>query len=159
MNKGLPLLYILTGILLFSCPTPIDRAKKFNNTIVTLHSELNLEIEKFVDSFQSISSEKLEKNRIALSSYADKIIKQTEEIPVVTNGTDFKNNAINLFKFYKSIIDGEFKELVGLISEKPDTYRIIEIKKAISEKTAVIDERFRQSQREFAAQHNLKIAQ
>lgn len=134
----------------------------YNDYIVDQQYKISATVNQLIESLDSgnlaYSTTKLD----AMKKASDEAIARIKGLPAFKGNTSFRDAAAELFVFYKTCAENEFKELVVLLlgSSKPDNYmdRIAALQKQVDEKEKKLDDVYISEQKKFARDNNFTIA-
>ena len=140
--------------------TYISDPIKYNDFIVEQQMKISEELKIFSNVLSDITKSKDDATEQLdiLRNAAVKAIENVNSLDKMSPDFDLKDNAVSLFKFYKSVIDNAYLELVNeYFSEYPSEEKVKEIFKKISEEEVAYDQAFLTSQEEFAEHYNFTL--
>lgn len=83
-------------------------------------------------------------------------------MPAWKGNTAFRDASVNLFTFYHTTLENEFKEIGEILVKteitEADFKRIEELQKNVTAREGPLDDVFLEAQRKFAADNNFTIA-
>jgi hypothetical protein len=154
------LLPILSVLFLCSCgQTPLE----YNDSIIEEQNKITgfmIESGNCLDSDFS-SCDALRLNTI---EQCNKSIVLVESMPGYDGNTRLRDAAIALFKFYKTMNENEFKEMIDIFMKgdeitEEDIAILTILEEEISQKEVVLDEELDQAQKEFARANGFEIGE
>lgn len=162
MIKHIFSLAIIATVLLSACNNnDVNSAKKFNDTLINSFDPI---IERMIEFEMAIYDENadLESMYNEMKNFTDTTLAQIEKIPVYTHGDSLKARAIDVVKFYKRIIDEDYKKMLVLLtssdtlSVEAEAFIDFLLRESYKEEGVVMDA-FEKEQKNFAKLHNFKI--
>ena len=158
---------IILGLMLVSAISAQaqsdDKAIAYNDYIVNLQNTIGESIVTFNDvmSTDTITAEGIKPYYEAMINNTKNAIVKINEVLPYDGNSDLKNAASDLFQFYLTIFQNEYKEMIDIIFSDnigdPQLQRMNEILADISAKEAVLDGNFQAAQEAFAAKYNFEI--
>ncbi len=140
-----------------------DKAIAYNDYIVELQTKIGESILAFNDavSTDTITSAGIQPYYDAMINDTKNAITKINAVLPYEGNSDLKNAAADLFQFYLTIFQNEYKEMIGIIFGDaigdPQLQRMNEILADISAKEAVLDGNFQAAQVAFATKYNFEI--
>ena len=133
---------------------------EYNDYIVGQQNMIGEGILNFVSVFSdtaSTSADAKAKLNLVLQTTSD-VIDNMNNLQTYTPDFGLKESAINLFTFYKRIIGTTYFAIVDEVySTTPDTAKLDEMLKAITEEEAGLDKAYQESQQKFAAENKFTL--
>jgi hypothetical protein len=136
-------------------------AVAYNDRIISLQSRIVKSMIDFSKSFDTDDKNAMEKKHAQLLSTIQSAIKEAQTIEGFDGNTQFRDAAVEMFKFYDSIAKKEYKEIMDILKketpEETDLTRINEIVTSISQREEQLDRKFQVIQQAFARKHNIML--
>lgn len=158
---------IILGLMLVSAISAQaqsnDKAIAYNDYIVNLQNTIGESIVTFNDvmSTDTITAAGIQPYYDAMIENTKNAISKMKDVLPYDGNSDLKNAATDLFQFYLTIFQNEYKEMIGIIFGDaigdPQLQRMNEILADISAKEAVLDGNFQAAQVAFATKYNFEI--
>ena len=167
MNKiftkpSLLLLLLVLFTKSFQAQTTFTDAVSYNDYIVDNQDKIGVELLKFMDLFaDGASEERFKEVHLVVLLKIEEAIKATKAMPAYDGNLRLKDASVNLFSFYKSVVEKEYKELMdiyiaGVFNE--ETSKQMELLIAsISQREEAFDKEFATAQEEFSKKHNFSL--
>lgn len=153
---------VLIGFLSACGPTP-EEAAKYNDKIVAEQEEIVQKIDALIETYTTFINADIQKAYDNAVSQVDGSLKVVTEMEDFNKSDVYKEEALDLFNSYKSILDLEHKEMVRLYA-LPDTAYTQEhslkwdkLTEDADTKTQVAIEKFKLAQEKFAENNNLEL--
>lgn len=150
---------ILVLLILFSATSLFanaDEAVSYNDKIIAEQTKIGEQIMAFSGTVNEFSLQ-------SLREQIDKSIAVLNKMKPYKGNKSLLNNAKKLFKFYASITDGEYKEMLKLIEHR-NKYTDDELKtkldklsEKISKQEKLLDANFQRAQKEFALEYGFTL--
>ena len=139
----------------------IGNAVDYNDMIIALQTRIIKSMIDFSKSFDSTDKTLMDKKHAELLATIEGVLKDAETIKSFRDSTEFRDAAMEMFKFYDSIAKKEYLEIMNILKrDKPeakDLARINEIVKSISDRETKLDSEFQKIQQAFARKHGIKL--
>lgn len=116
------LLLLLLPLLIFSAcdkKSKTDEAISYNDTLVNSFDPITQKMVEFEMALYDSKSTDIDRMYDDLSTSIDRTVKFISEKPAFDGNESFKNAALDIVKFYDSVIDNEYKQMLEMI--KSDT--------------------------------------
>lgn len=158
---SLTILATLSLLFLASCnSTSQMTAAEYNDLIVNEQQLILKEMRQFNNDDGS-NVERIEQKRLKIITQCDSSISKIEKLEDFDGNTSLKNAALELFTFYKTVCDTEYKEMIAIMSKSLITKEDIEKLKLSQEKNKQVelklDMQLEKAQNEFAKEQGIKI--
>lgn len=138
-----------------------DQAVTYNDRIIGLQTRIVQSMIDFSKSFDTADKSLMDKKHAQLVSTIEGVIKEAQAIEGFDGSTEFRDAAVEMFKFYDAIAKKEYLEIVNILKKdtpaQEDLTRINEIVNSISQREEQLDRKFQGIQRAFASKHNIKL--
>lgn len=138
----------------------IEDAVEYNDYVIKQQDNIGNELKIFIailNDTESIKSSAVSE----LDNVKDVInqsIRNLNNLQTLDPDFEMKENAVNLFNFYKRTMENAYVEMVDEIySESPDGDRMNEIISKITEDEAIYDNAFLGAQQDFADYYNIRL--
>ncbi len=148
-------LFLCTSLFVFAQ----NNATDYNDMIIDEQMKIGTEIGDFVNS----EIDALDLNYNILVKQVDASIASIQKLGAWQGDASFQTSALKLFGFYKSIIENEYKECLGIM-KKPDAEftdadmeRMLTLEAEITEKEKPFDDDFLYTQNEFAKRWGFEL--
>lgn len=130
-------------------------AMEYNDMIVAEQLKIYAAMDDFNSSIDLGSDEEKEMSRKVLYQQTIVSIAALERLGAWKDDSAFRDAGLNLFNFYKNVVDNEFKEMLNILknfdeSLDSDVTRLEEIDQQIAEKEKKFDDAFLLQQDAFA---------
>jgi hypothetical protein len=138
-------------------------AIKYNDGIVGYQNKI---IEKMLDlsnTFEKGTQVQMDAKLKALQAQIVESLAGVSKMEAFKGNTRLRDAAIALFKFYQSIAENEYREIIDILSKDPasisdsDKNRLVEIQNDITTRELGFDNEFQAAQKEFSRIHNFKM--
>ena len=133
----------------------------YNDMIIALQTRIIKSMIDFSKSFDKADKTLMDKKHAELIATIEGVLKDAETIKPFRDNTEFRDAAMEMFKFYDSIAKKEYLEIMNILKQdKPeakDLARINEIVKSISDRETNLDAKFQKIQQAFARKHGIKL--
>jgi len=145
----------------FSQPKTFDDAIEYNDYIIELQTGISNAFQAFINSVTNDESVAAMASLAALISVIEEKIDAIQNLGPFEENTAFRDAGIELFKFYKTIAENEYQQILD-IKFKPDATeddyaKLEELVLKIQEKEKVYDEKFLSSQQDFADTYHFTL--
>lgn len=162
MRKTNVLLMLLIGTLMFSCnELKREDAITYNDLIVhsfdpVIDKMVDFEMAVFDGSIEEVQTIYKELEALNLSTW-----KTVNETPAFGDNEEFKKAAEDIVKFYISVTENEYKEIMGIIDvdalSLEDENKIDDLLGDTYEKETQFYTKFDEEQKKFADKYNFRI--
>ncbi|MBI5326174.1 MAG: hypothetical protein HZB41_13040 [Ignavibacteriae bacterium] len=156
-------------IILFSCGK--DEAKKskpemtpldYNDAIIAEQTKIINTMLELSNSFNNSDVNVMDDKLEGLNKQTSKSIEVLENMEPYEGNNELRASALELFKFYESLSEKEFDEMVEILKKKnkitnDDITRMGEINKSIVERETILDRNLSQAQHSFALKYNFTV--
>ncbi|MEO7312187.1 MAG: hypothetical protein ABIX01_17420 [Chitinophagaceae bacterium] len=138
-----------------------NSAVEYNDYIVTKQTDLVKQIIRFSKEAQDGDLTAAGRTVDDAVSFSDKAITDIEGMPEWKGNTTMRDNAVNLFKFYKEIFARDYRRILEmkgdnqLTPEEESEYN--KMMANITSKEGDLDKEFKASQQSFAKDNNMKV--
>ncbi len=136
-------------------------AIEYNDYIVKLQSKTIKEILILSDNMKSGDSATIYASFDKFGTQAKASYEELKKLDTFKKDGEFRDKALELFKFYVTIYEVDYKEMIGLVLKKDisekDIVRVDEIVNKVSLEEIKLDEGFAKAQQIFAKKHNIQI--
>ena len=122
MKKVMTIISAIVICSLVSCSYDSGKAFKYNDELVGQQVAINNKIERLFDSFKTHVPEEMD------TAYSNAVLRLKEGTDSVSKmdafdgKTDLRDATLDLFKVYQSVLDNEFKEIIGINKLPDDQY-------------------------------------
>lgn len=140
-----------------------DAAIAYNDYIVNLQNTIGESIVSFNDvlATDTITAVGIKPYYDAMITNTKNAISKMNDVQPFEGNTELKSTALDLFKFYLTIFENEYKEMVNIIFSEAltetDLQRMNDILADITAKEAILDANFQTAQIAFAEKYNFEI--
>jgi len=149
-----------TGFAQVSSKIVITEPIKYNDFIVEQQNQIGNGIVALIAVFGDTNGTKtiaIEKLNIVLKSTSE-AIDNISKLKAINPDYGLKENALNLFTFYKRTMGSTYFTVIDEIySDQPDTDKLNELVNSISAEEAGYDNAFQTSQQEFADEYDFTL--
>jgi uncharacterized protein YukE len=133
-----------------------NSAIDYNDRIVASQNKIIVKILDLANSFEKSDPDEMDEKLQELQSQIDDSLATLSAMESYDGYTRLRDGAIELIKFYKSIAQEEYREIVETLSQpesditQSDYNRLLEIQKDIEDSEADLDNELQAAQQEFA---------
>jgi hypothetical protein len=138
-----------------------ERALEYNNTIADEQMKI---MEKFI-AFIELDSEdmnEMDAARLKIVEQCVKSISVIEKLPPFEGDAQFRDAALQLFRFYKRSSEQSYREMIDILRKgelmtEEDQERLIEINDEVTADEAKLDEQLSKAQEVFSKKYNFNL--
>lgn len=136
-------------------------AIEYNDYIVNLQTKTIKEILILSDNMKAGDSATVYASFDKFGTQAKASHEELKKLDVFEKDGEFRDKALDLFKFYVKIYEVDYKEMIELVLKKEisekDIARVDEIVNKVSIEETKLDGEFAKAQKIFAKKHNIQI--
>lgn len=160
--------FILILLFTINCEAQLKKFETgvaYNDFIIAEQTKIGKMLQEFNNTFSnSTDSNVIHKARIAIITQADSSVKQVKRMQSFKGDTALKKTALLLFNFYAGAAANEYTRLIRLyfntsLNDETKRKQLEAILKTITEAESVIDKKFSEAQKAFAAKHGFTLAE
>lgn len=155
------LVLALTGCNPLSSIQNGNNAVEYNNKIIGYQGEIIQSMLSMVNEIAPGNNEKVEAKRQELVKVIDKNIASLTALEAMPDDQGLKAAALELFNFYKSIAENEYKSMIEIVGkENPtaeDSQKILTLQEGINKREAELDEKMAKVQEAFAQKYGFQM--
>lgn len=159
MKKFLPLLFVAI-VALVGCGKKVDPTE-YNNTIVGEQSKI---VNHMLEMTDQINKSQFKEALVGIDgsiAQCDSSIKKVSELEPYEGDAKFRDAAVDLFKFYKKILDNEYRKMLVVLNKPEitmeDVDQIDKLTGGIEAEETKYDNAMKVAQEEFAKKYDVKI--
>jgi hypothetical protein len=138
-------------------------AIKYNDQIVSNQNRIIEKVFPLSQAFQTGDQADMEAKLETLKIQIDQSLAAVSAMKAFKGNIELRDSAIDLFKFYRTIADNEYTEIINIISlarnniTEYEKNRLIEIQSSLTSREREYDNRLQAAQSRFAGKYGIKI--
>jgi hypothetical protein len=156
---------LLSVFILISCNNTniTAEAVEYNNKIVYAQNRITEKMLQFSNALTENQIKELDTIHKNLIQVVKSSIEEIELMPAFEGDSSLKNTALELFYFYKKIIENEYSKLIAIHKKADEDYTqedqdwINSMVEDVEKKEVIIDDKFAKVQEQFALKYNFTI--
>ncbi len=171
MKKQLFLILVLPMVMFVSSCSQSNEKKsdkisfssaiEYNDYIVNLQTKTIKEILALTDQLKNGDSLAIQQSFNKFGTQAKKSLEDLKKLDSFKGDVSFRNSALDLFQFYVTIYEVDYKEMINIVTKKnvtdKDLARVDQIVAKVSTDEVKFDDNFAKAQQAFAEKNNMKI--
>lgn len=138
-------------------------AVEYNDYIINEQNKIGTKLIAFTTALDASDFPLAETNLKTLKEQADEALKNMTDLGAYPGHEGFYEASLNLFRFYKSVINYEYIEIFNILKNEnvqtEDYDRLTTLVTSVTEREKPVDESFRVAQQKFADDNNFELVE